>query len=87
MAKHNKKLENYQGTSEKLATELGDLTYDSLAIFLEQLSAKLEKDGEADFNRGRLKLAKSLRDASKNIEEASKSIETAWQICETYMKK
>lgn len=87
MAKHNKQLANYEGTSEKLAIELGDLTYDSLAIFLEQLSTKLEQDGDADFNRGRLKLAKSLKDASKNIEKAAKSIETAWQICEPYMKK
>ena len=84
--KHKKSLQNYDGTFEQLATELGDLTYDSLALFLKELSIKLSKDGDADFDGGRPKLSKCLKDAALEIENASNSIDKAWEICKPYMK-
>ncbi len=84
MKKHRNKLVGYKGDSEKLAHELGDLTYDSLALFLKQLSLKISKDRDADYSRGRKKLAKCLTDASVSINNASESINKAWEICMPY---
>lgn len=84
MAYHKKHPENYSGSIEELAEELGNLRYDTLQNFLEVLSQKLAKDGDADFKRGRLKLAKSLYNASEQINNASQSIEQAWKICKPY---
>ncbi len=85
MAKHNKCLNKYEDGFENIAIELGDLTYDSLAIFLDLLSQKLDKDSQADGERNRKKLSYELLEASKKIKEASVNIETAWKICEPYM--
>jgi len=84
MKKHKKKLSNYTGSFEQLANELGDLTYDSLAIFLKELSIKLSKDGDADFSRGRQKLSKNLKEAANNLFISSDFIDKAWNICEPY---
>jgi hypothetical protein len=85
MKKHKKELSNYNGTFKQIATELGDLTYDSLSLFLNELSLKLLKDGEADHDRGRLKLSKCLKDAASDIKSASGSIDKAWEICKPFM--
>lgn len=74
MAKHKKYLKKYEDDFEDIATELGDLRYDSLSIFLELLSKKLDKDSIADGERNRKKLSFELLEASKKIKEASKNI-------------
>ncbi|NRB53987.1 MAG: hypothetical protein HRU41_40440 [Saprospiraceae bacterium] len=60
---HRSTLENYQGSFQQLAEELGDLRYDALAEFLQHFSEKLAKDSLADEKRGRAKLAKCLAQA------------------------
>ncbi|MEM7369438.1 MAG: hypothetical protein AAF587_12620 [Bacteroidota bacterium] len=82
---HAKHLNNYPGTLPDLATELGDLRYDSLAEFLELLSAKLQQDALADAGRNRTKLAHRLQQASENMAAASRDIQEAWAICEPFM--
>ncbi len=84
MKKHRKNLADYSGNFEQLSNELGDLTYDSLALFLNELSLKISKDGDADNNRGRTKLAGCLKEAATSINNASESINRAWVICEPY---
>jgi hypothetical protein len=69
---------DYPGGFDALAENLGNLTYDSLGVFLEKLAAKLEKDAAADAGRERKKLSKQLRFAAKYIRNA-------WKICEPYM--
>ncbi|WP_281615766.1 hypothetical protein [Flammeovirga sp. SubArs3] len=83
--KHETELKSYKGTLEQLSQELGDLTYDSLALFLDALSKKINMDGDADFQRNRVQLSKYLHQASKDLENASKEIDKAWKICEPYM--
>ena len=85
--KHHKKLQKYPDSFEKLAEELGNLTYDSLADFLELLSEKMAKDGLADRNRNRVKLATALENSATHLKEASKEIEEAWRICKPFMKE
>jgi hypothetical protein len=86
MQKHAKKPKNYNGTLEELANELGDLQYDSLSVFLEFLSKKLEKDSQADKERNRIQLANQLKNASDSLKKSSDSIQKAWKICDPFMK-
>ena len=85
LLKHKHDVENYQGTKQQLAEEIGNLFYDSLAEFLDLLSAKIEKDSKADEARGRVKLAANLHECAIKLTEASADISKAWKICEPYM--
>lgn len=70
---------DYDGGFDKLAEDLGNLRYDSLAEFLNKLSDKLAKDSGADADRKRPQLAKQLLYASRYIGNA-------WKLCEPHMK-
>ena len=82
---HREDIEQYPGTLTELANDVGDLRYDTLALFLRSLAAKLESDGEADANRGRPKLAASLHDSAERVAEAAAAIEKAWAISAPHM--
>jgi hypothetical protein len=76
--KHENKID-YPGGFDKLAEDLGNLQYDTLAEFLTKLSNKLAKDSQADADRKRPQLAKQLSFASRYIGNA-------WKLCEPHMK-
>jgi len=85
--KHTQTIKSCPIDNATLAKEVGDLYYDSLALFLAELAKKLKSDADADSKRGRKKLANALYQASKDIESASKEIEKAWEICEPFVKE
>ena len=78
--KHQKWIKNYEEDFEKLATEIGDLRYDSLELFLTLLSDKIKRDALKDAERKRGKLAKSLDLCSQNLRKASENIDESWRI-------
>lgn len=82
---HRSGLKNYAGSMEELAEEIGDLRYDALSEFLELLAHKIQKDGDKDKGRGRIKLATHLHHCANEITKAQTSIDKAWIICEPYM--
>lgn len=82
---HRSALENYEGSFQELAEELGDLRYDALAEFLQHFSQKLAKDSKADEKRGRAKLANCLAQASDNLGQSAQEIQKAWIISEPFM--
>jgi len=82
---HKSWIKNYESDFERLAEEIGDLRYDSIADFLLLLSQKIEKDGGKDRARGRVKLANALDETAKHLKEGSESVMDAWRICESYM--
>jgi len=82
---HRSTLENYEGSFQQLAEELGDLRYDALAEFLQLFSEKLAKDSLADEKRGRAKLSKCLALASDKLGYSAKEIQKAWIISEPFM--
>lgn len=61
---------------------MGDLYYDDLAYFLEELSKKIKFDANADRERERKKLADALDACASHIVQSSESMKTAWNICE-----
>ena len=75
--KHNDQIE-YPGGFKQLATDLGNLSYDALGKFLDELAKKLEKDAVADKKRKRTQLAKELAASAEHIKKA-------WKICEPFM--
>ena len=77
MVKHETKID-YPGGVDKLAIDLGNLSYNALGGFLEKLSQKIKKDAEADEGRKRHYLAKQLTYSAKHIKNA-------WKICEPFM--
>lgn len=83
---HKDEVENYRGSMEELAEEIGNLKYDALANFLTLLSEKIEKDGAKDAARGRTQLAGHLKYCSEKLKEAKVAIDKAWVISEPYMK-
>lgn len=82
---HDTTVTRYAGTLPELADDLGNLRYDALAAFLQDLSAKLERDGRADSERGRKKLAASLQSCAAHLAEAARETETAWRIAAPFM--
>lgn len=84
---HPTTLQNYSGTLENLAKELGNLRYDSLATFLKALSNDLYSQAQADERRGRPLLAAQGYLASSHLEQAAESAEKVWKISQPYMKK
>lgn len=83
--KHTHTINNYHGTMEQLAEEIGDLFYDSLADFLHLLSEKLHRDANADLARQRFKLGGHLKECSLHLERASHEIQRAWTLCEPHV--
>jgi hypothetical protein len=75
--KHDIKVD-YFGGFDKLAEDLGNLSYDALGEFLDKFCKKISKDGSADEKRGRKQLAKHLNYAAKHIEKCM-------EICKPFM--
>jgi hypothetical protein len=82
---HRENIEGYGGTLAELAGELGDLRYDTLALFLRALAKKLEADADADTGRGRSHLARALRDGAEGVSVAATAVERAWAISAPHM--
>jgi hypothetical protein len=77
----------YGGGLRQLAGDLGNLKYDALAWFLQQLATKLKEDARADAGRGREKLAGELQTAGDYVSQAAERINNAWAICKPHMEK
>ncbi|MGF1583599.1 MAG: hypothetical protein ACFCD0_30140 [Gemmataceae bacterium] len=85
MANHPETVLRYPGTLDELATDVGDLRYDALVVFLQSLAAKLASDAQADEGRGRKKLAKLLRLSSEKVSGTVAEIDRAWKISAPHM--
>jgi hypothetical protein len=80
---HQTEIEGYN--LQELADKIGDLRYDALQILLSKIALKIKNDALKDRNRGRVKLAHELDEASKSIENSANNIEKAWVICEPFI--
>ena len=83
--KHPRNIENYDGTFEELAREVGQMTYDQVNAFLKELEKEFKRQAEADIKRSRPQLATELYKASYSLKESSLCIDKAWKICKPYM--
>jgi len=79
--KHTTKVKGVGFELDELAKRTGNLYYDDLALFVEELAKKIDSDAKADKERGRVKLAKDLENAASFLEKSSKEIMKAWDKC------
>lgn len=84
--KYPEYISRYQGATEDLAEEIGNLRYDALVFFLDLLAEKLYIDGKSHWSSMQTKLAIALRNANQSILKAKKSIEEAWKITRPNME-
>ncbi len=84
--KHPTYIEDYGGTLQELAQDIGNLRYDILLEFLNHLSDDLRKQYLNDLYNKRTKLATCLSLAEKNIKVAALYVEDAWRISKPYME-
>lgn len=84
MKKHKTTI-SYEGGLQKLVEDISDLRYDSLYLFLTELSQKIIKDSEADYERKRVQLALSLLNAGNELSNAAGHINESWKISKPYM--
>ena len=82
--KHTSTVKGIGLDNRELARRVGDLYYDDLAYFLEELSKKLSLDADADSERGRTRLADALEESAKHIDKGAVSMQKAWDICEVH---
>lgn len=83
--KHPANVIGYNGSLPELASAIGNMSYDKLAIFIEELSEDIKKQSEADLKKGHPQLSKKLLAASKKLLEAKKEIDSAWKISKPFM--
>lgn len=80
--KHTSTVKGIGFDNRELAKRVGDLYYDDLAFFLEELSKKIKLDANADRERGRRKLADALDTCASHIAQSLEPMEQAWRVCE-----
>lgn len=85
-SKHPSNVAGFKGSIADLAKKVGNLSYDSLELFLADLAADLERQADADNSRGRTKLAERLYETSGRVYQAKDAMHEAWKICAPYMK-
>ena len=85
--KHTHQVTRYDGSHEQLATEIGDLFYDSLTVLLQHMADKMAKDAAADHGRGRVRLATELDACAADLASAASHIRQAWTICASHVEK
>ena len=79
--KHTTKVKGVGFELDELAKRTGDLYYDNLAFFLEELSQKITLDALADKKRGRVKLAQNLSQSASLLQQSSQEMTKAWDKC------
>ncbi len=83
--RHPNKVEGYE-TLEDLAKAVGNMSYDKVSEFLEKLAEDIERQADADYQRGRVKLSSKLYKTSKRLHRSKNSMDEAWKICKPYME-
>lgn len=80
--KHTSTVKGIGFDNRELAQRVGDLYYDDLAYFLEELSKKIQHDANADRERGRKKLSDALDACASHITQSAEPMQQAWRVCE-----
>jgi hypothetical protein len=78
--KHTSKVKGVGFELDELANRIGDLYYDDLRDFLNSFAWKIERDAEADKERGREKLATALFETAQQLRKSAEHMNTATGI-------
>lgn len=84
--KHPVKVENYNGSLDDLAKEIGNLSYNILSDLISKLADDIKGQADADYKKNRTKLAAKLYLIAGRLYGVKENIDEAWDICKPYMK-
>ena len=70
-----------------LAEMIGDLHYETLAVFTNHLANKLSQDGVRDYENKRKELGAKLMYAAGYCRQLCNSIQEVWRISKPFMNK
>lgn len=86
-SKHPFEVPGYEGRTQELVKNLGNLDYRALKTVLDQLGDNLLEQARADDRRGRDNLADALDESARKIYQTVEALDRVCKICEPYMKK
>ena len=87
MVKHPDHVKGFEGTLDELARNIGNMTYDKTAEFIESLADDLRRQGDTYTKRGEAQLAYPVENSAALLYQAKEEIENAWKICKPYMEE
>ncbi|MFT5359692.1 MAG: propanediol dehydratase small subunit [Candidatus Paceibacteria bacterium] len=85
VSRHSRTVKGYDGSLEDLAIDVGNMTYDQTAKFIDHLSKDLRRQAEGDRGRGRPRLAQKLDQTANYLEYSKNNMDLAWNLCVPYM--
>jgi hypothetical protein len=84
--RHSDRVKGFDGSLRELAGAVGNMTYDQVAVFIQELSDNLRDQAAADVARGRMKLAAKLYSTTTGLDDSANKMVEVWQICKPFMK-
>jgi predicted GNAT family acetyltransferase len=84
---HPTTVAQYPGSLEELAKDIAQMRYDAVAEFFGYFAREIQKQEEADKERGREQLSVKLGNSAHFLDELVEEISAAWKICKPHMKK
>jgi len=86
--KHAKRIEEYNGSLEKLGRDIGNLDYDTLVELFEILTKKFKKDSAHDLELNHPQVAEKLANISKALQKIlEKDMKPLADLCRSYNEK
>ena len=83
---HKNYCENYNGTLDELAVDVGAMTHQARAEFFKSLASYVSNQQINDSKRGRIKYAAILQEIAIMLENIAESESRAWNICQSRTK-
>ena len=85
--KHPDFIEGYDGTMKDLAHAIGNMRYDKVEEFINELEQDFLHQAINDTEHGRYKLSIKLWRIVDILRKLKTKMNEAWNICEPYMKE
>jgi len=86
MIKHPRTIEGYSGSLEKLAQNVGNMAYDCVSLFIEELARDIRRQAYKDHKKNRKQLVAKLYATAEELDFAKSSLHLAWEICKPYVE-
>ncbi|MDR1337828.1 MAG: hypothetical protein LBJ73_02245 [Rickettsiales bacterium] len=83
---HKNYCENYDGTLDELAINIGEMTHQARAELFKSLADYVSNQQNDDLKRGRIKYARILKEIATMLESIVESESRAWDICQSRTK-
>ncbi|MBW2998150.1 hypothetical protein KY321_01305, partial [Candidatus Woesearchaeota archaeon] len=87
MARHPKHIRDYDGSLDKLAKDMANLSYDKQIYLLEKFQEETGIFSKKDSENGKRKLSSELTGAVSGLDDVINHFKNAWVYSRPYMKR